>query len=89
MAYKMSQSEFLTTSLDAIVYQFVSSSSCHLLLGLAHRLKARVNKKGEFPPGGVGEVPPSIFYVGGNLSTLKIYFSLCVNVFLLKLSDAY
>ena len=44
-------------------------------------LKARVNKEGEFPPGGVGEVPPSIIYVAGNSSTLKIYFSLCVNVF--------
>ena len=53
-----------------------------LLLGLdALGLKARVNNKGEFPPCGVGEVPPSIIYVGGISSTLKIYFSLCVNVF--------
>ena len=44
-------------------------------------LKARVNKEGEFPPGDVDKVPPSIIDVGGNLSTLKIYFSLCVNVF--------
>ena len=52
-----------------------------LLLGLASLgLKARVNKKGEFPSCGVDEVPPSIIYVGGNLSTWKIYFSLCVNV---------
>ena len=66
----MSQ-EFPTSSLDIIitVYQFVSSSA----LGL----KARVNKKGEFPPGGV---PLCIIHVGGNSSTMKIYFSLCVNV---------
>ena len=53
-------------------------------------LKARVDKKGEFPPCGVGKVPPSIIYVGGSSSTFKFYFSLCVNVcFLLKISDAY
>ena len=28
-------------------------------------LKAKVNKKGEFPPCGVGKVPQSIIYVGG------------------------
>ena len=63
----MSQ-EFPTASLDITVYQFVSSSA----LGL----KARVNKMGEFPPGGV---PLCIIHVGGNSSTLKIYFSFCVN----------
>ena len=41
----------------------------------AFGLKARLDKKGHFPPYGVGEVPPGIIYSGGNSSTLKIYFS--------------
>ena len=44
---------------------------------------------GEFLPGSVGELPPSMIYVVGNSSTLEIYFLLCVTVFLLKLSDVY
>ena len=48
----------------------------------AFGLKARVNKKGKFPPCGVGKVPPRIIYVWGNSSTLKIYFSLCVTVWM-------
>ena len=74
MAYKMSQ-EFSTASLDITIYLLLFFSSS------AFGLKARVNKKGEFPPCGVGEVPPSIIYVWENSSTLKIYFSVCVNLF--------
>ena len=77
MAYKMSQ-EFPTASLDVTVYQLFL-----LLLHVTVRpsdalgLKAlMVTKKG-----GVGKVPPSIIYVRRNSSTLKIYISLCVNVF--------
>ena len=29
---------------------------------------------GEFPTGGVGELPPNMIFVGGNSSTLKINF---------------
>ena len=80
---KCPRTDFPTASLDITVCQFVSSQVLRVTVrpSDALGLKARVNKKGEFPPGGVGEVPPSIFYVGGNLSTLKIYFSLCVNIF--------
>ena len=63
----------------------------------AFGLKARLDKKGHFPPYIVGEVTPGIIYSGGNSSTLKIYFShsvifclfLFAVVFLLKTSDAY
>ena len=53
------------------VYQFVSSSA----LGL----KARVNKKGEFPPGGVGEVPLCIIHVGTGkfVHPENLLFTLC------------
>ena len=63
---KCLRTDFPTASLDITVYQFVSE-----VLRVTVRpsdalgLKARVNKKGEFPPCDVGEVPPSrIIYVG-------------------------
>ena len=43
-----------------------------------------VTKGVNFPKSDVGKFPPSIIYLGGNLSTLKIYFSLCLNVFCWK-----
>ena len=47
-------------------------------------LKAKVNKKGEFPPCGVGKVPQSIIYVGGGFVHLEnLLFTLC-ECFLLK-----
>ena len=40
-------------------------------------VKARVNKKGKFPPCGVGKVPPSIIYVGGLIHLENLLFTLC------------
>ena len=95
---KCPRTEFPTASLDITVYQFVSSSSsCYSTVrpSDALDLKARVKQKGRISPmWSVGKVPACIIYVRENLSTFKIYFSLCVIlffvfVFLLKISDAY
>ena len=42
---------------------------------------------GEFPSSDVVKLPPSMIFVGGNSSTLKINFLLCVDVFCIK--DVY
>ena len=39
---------------------------------------------GEFPPSGVGKLPPSMIFVRGNLSILKINFLLYASVFCIK-----
>ena len=84
MVYKMSL-EFSTAPFSGC-YRLSASFSVLLsssLLGLVKQGGKQWN--GEFPPcSGVGEVIPSIIYVGRNSSTLKIYFSLCVNVFAKK-----
>ena len=59
-------------------HSVVSKSQAFMLLSVMYSTDS---KKRKFPPGGVGKLSPSISYIGGNSSTLKIYFSLCVDVF--------